>query len=136
MTACRHVSATANGAEATGIVTETCRFGGGLAPKILVRHASRDSPVSRDNTSRDRQISRATAMSSKCGGSRFFFGGAVRGLPDLYKVSLLALTAGVLLTVAVEEMVAQAHQTEDTRWDSLALVGGFALFALVAVYFG
>ena len=61
---------------------------------------------------------------------------AVRGLPDIYKVSLLALTAGVLLTVAVEEMVAQAHQTEDTRWDSLALVGGFALFALVAVYFG
>ena len=60
----------------------------------------------------------------------------MRGLPDIYKVSLLALTAGVLLTVAVEEMVAQAHQTEDTRWDSLALVGGFALFALVAVYFG
>lgn len=30
----------------------------------------------------------------------------------------------------------QAHETEDSRWDSLALVGGFALFALVAVYFG
>ncbi|PAP74584.1 ZIP family metal transporter [Rubrivirga marina] len=61
---------------------------------------------------------------------------AVRGLPDLYKVSLLALTAGILLTIAVEEMVTQAHQTPDSRWDSLALVGGFALFALVAVYFG
>ena len=85
MTAWRHVSATANGAEATGIVTDTCRFGGGLAPKIFVRQASRDSPVSRDSTSRDRQISRATAMSSKCGGSRFFFGGAVRGLPDFFR---------------------------------------------------
>jgi ZIP family zinc transporter len=61
---------------------------------------------------------------------------AVRDLPEIYKVSLLALTAGVLLTVAIEEMVTQAHQTEDSRWDSLALVGGFALFALVAVYFG
>lgn len=61
---------------------------------------------------------------------------AVRDLPDVYKVSLLALTAGILLTVAVEEMVGQAHQTEDSRWDSLALVGGFALFALVAVYAG
>jgi ZIP family zinc transporter len=61
---------------------------------------------------------------------------AVRDLPEIYKVSLLALTAGVLLTVAVEEMVGQAHETEDSRWDSLALVGGFALFALVAVYFG
>ena len=86
MTACRHVSATANGADATGIVTETCRFGGGLAPKIFVRHASRDSPVSRDSTSSDRQISRATAMSSRCGGSRpVFFGGAVRGLPDFFR---------------------------------------------------
>ncbi|WP_409946001.1 ZIP family metal transporter [Rubrivirga sp. S365] len=61
---------------------------------------------------------------------------AVRDLREIYKVSLLALTAGVLLTVAVEEMVTQAHQTEDSRWDSLALVGGFALFALVAAYFG
>lgn len=61
---------------------------------------------------------------------------AVRGAPEIYKLSLLALTAGILLTVAVEEMVTQAHETiEDSRWDSLALVAGFALFALIAVYF-
>jgi ZIP family zinc transporter len=59
---------------------------------------------------------------------------AVRDAPDIYKLSLLAFTAGILLTVAVEEMVTQAHQTEDTRLDSLLLVGGFALFALIAVY--
>ena len=60
---------------------------------------------------------------------------AVRQAPDIYKLSLLALTAGILVTVAVEEMVTQAHATEDTRWDTLALVGGFALFALISVYF-
>ena len=60
----------------------------------------------------------------------------VRDAPDLYKLSLLAFTAGILLTVAVEEMVVQAHQTEDSRWDALMLVGGFALFALIAVYLG
>lgn len=60
----------------------------------------------------------------------------MRDAPDLYKLSLLALTAGILLTVAVEEMVVQAHQTEDSRWDALMLVAGFALFALIAVYFG
>lgn len=59
----------------------------------------------------------------------------VRQAPDIYKLSLLALTAGILVTVAVEEMVTQAHATEDTRWDTLALVGGFALFALISVYF-
>lgn len=60
---------------------------------------------------------------------------AVRGAPEIYKLSLLAFTAGILLTVAVEEMVTQAHETEDARWDSLLLVAGFALFALITVYF-
>lgn len=59
---------------------------------------------------------------------------AVRNAPNIYKLSLLAFTAGILVTVAVEEMVVQAHQTEDTRWDALVLVAGFALFALISVY--
>ena len=60
----------------------------------------------------------------------------VRGLPEVYKFVLLAFTAGILLTVAVEEIVGEAHDTiEDSRWDSLVLVAGFALFALVSVYF-
>ncbi len=60
----------------------------------------------------------------------------VRGQPDLVKLGLLAFTAGVLLTVAVEEMVTEAHeaQDEDPRAASLFLVGGFALFALLTVY--
>ncbi|MEW5926061.1 MAG: ZIP family metal transporter [Gemmatimonadota bacterium] len=60
---------------------------------------------------------------------------AVRGQPDVVKFGLLAFTAGVLLTVAVEEIVVEAHQEEDSRWASLFLVGGFALFALLASYF-
>ena len=60
----------------------------------------------------------------------------VRGLPEVYKFVLLAFTAGILLTVAVEEIVGEAHETiEDSRWASIALVGGFALFALISVYF-
>lgn len=59
---------------------------------------------------------------------------AVQDAPDILKLSLLAFTAGILVTVAVEEMVVQAHQTEDTRWDALVLVAGFALFALISVY--
>ena len=61
---------------------------------------------------------------------------AVRDAPDIYKLTLLAFTAGILLAVAVEEMIVQAHEAEDNRLDSLFLVGGFALFALIAVYVG
>ena len=60
---------------------------------------------------------------------------AVRGQADVVKFGLLAFTAGILLTVAVEEIVAEAHEEEDSRWASLFLVGGFALFALLASYF-
>jgi ZIP family zinc transporter len=60
---------------------------------------------------------------------------AVRDQPDWVKLGLLAFTAGILLTVAVEEIVVEAHEEEDSRWASLFLVGGFALFALLASYF-
>ena len=59
---------------------------------------------------------------------------AVRGQPDIVKLALLSFTAGILLTVAVEEIVMQAHEEEDSRWASLFLVGGFALFALLGSY--
>lgn len=60
---------------------------------------------------------------------------AVRGRPPGVQFGLLAFTAGILLTVAVEEIVVEAHREEDSRWASLFLVGGFALFALLAAYF-
>jgi ZIP family zinc transporter len=60
---------------------------------------------------------------------------AVRGQPEVVKFSLLAFTAGILLTVVIEEIVTEAHEQEDARWASMFLVGGFALFALITVYF-
>lgn len=60
----------------------------------------------------------------------------VRGFPEVYKFVLLAFTVGILLTVAVEEIVGEAYETiEDSRWDAIVLVAGFALFALIAAYF-
>ena len=61
---------------------------------------------------------------------------AVRGRPEILKMSLLAFTAGILTTVVVEEIVPEAHVGEEARWATLALVGGFALFALLSVYLG
>ena len=52
-------------------------------------------------------------------------------------VSALALTAGMLVVAAIEDMVRGAHKTaEDTKASTAAFVGGFALFTLVASYFG
>ena len=58
----------------------------------------------------------------------------VRGQPDLVKLSLLAFTAGVLVTSAVEEITPEAHREDDARLAALVLVGGFALFTLLSVY--
>ncbi|GAB4524055.1 MAG: hypothetical protein OHK0046_38450 [Anaerolineae bacterium] len=66
---------------------------------------------------------------------------AVRDQPAIVKLSLLAFTAGLLLVIAVEEMVTQAHDNrqpgeETDPWEVIALVVGFALFALISVYVG
>ena len=61
---------------------------------------------------------------------------AVRGQPEIVKLSLLAFTAGILLTVVIEEIVPEAHEGEEARFAALALTGGFALFALITAYLG
>lgn len=49
----------------------------------------------------------------------------------------LAFTGGLLTLAAVEDMLTEAHEAaEDVRLSSVAFVGGFALFTLVASYFG
>ena len=62
---------------------------------------------------------------------------AVRGQPDWVKMMLLAFTAGVMLSVAVEEMLTEAHREggPDPGWATPCLIGGFALFTLISVYF-
>lgn len=52
------------------------------------------------------------------------------------KLGLLAFTAGVLLTVTVEELMSEAHDVPASRWATLRLIGGFALFAFLSVYPG
>jgi ZIP family zinc transporter len=59
----------------------------------------------------------------------------VRNQPELLKMLLLAFTAGILLTVTVEELVPEAHKDVEPRLSALAFVGGFSLFTLISVYF-
>ena len=60
----------------------------------------------------------------------------VQGQPEVVKLALLAFTAGILLTVTVEEMIPEAHAGADSRWATLGLIGGFALFAFLSSYLG
>lgn len=59
---------------------------------------------------------------------------ALKDSAEIYKLSLLAFTAGILLTVSVEEMLMEAHQKPDSKLASMFLIGGFALFALLTAY--
>lgn len=59
---------------------------------------------------------------------------ALRGAPQLLTLSVLTFTGGALLSVAVEEMVPQAHEEVRGRQDAFYLVTGFALFAAVSTY--
>ena len=47
--------------------------------------------------------------------------------PEIVKLSVLAFTADILVTVAVEEMITEAHKEKDARLASMFLVGGFVL---------
>lgn len=59
---------------------------------------------------------------------------AVRDSPEIVQLSLLAFTAGILVTVAIEEMITEAHEKPDSTYASFFLTAGFALFAFIAVY--
>lgn len=60
---------------------------------------------------------------------------ALRDLDRQYQLAALALTAGLLLTAAVEDIVGEAHEArEDTPWSAGFLIAGFGLFTLLAEY--
>ena len=60
----------------------------------------------------------------------------VRDAPQIVKLSLLAFTAGILITLVVEGMMPEAHQVEDARLSALIFVLGFTLFTLLSLYLG
>lgn len=60
----------------------------------------------------------------------------LRDASEPIQLTALAFTAGLLLTAAAEEIVGEAHEAApDTKAATLAIAGGFVLFALVASYF-
>lgn len=59
---------------------------------------------------------------------------AVRDASDAARIAFLVLTAGMLVTVTVEEMMPEAHEEADTRIGTMAFVVGFAAFMLVSHY--
>lgn len=60
---------------------------------------------------------------------------SLQGADELYKHMILAFTAGILFVVSIEEMVEEAHDIEDSPPMPIALVSGFALFAILSSYF-
>lgn len=86
--------------------------------------------------SRGRRIalSLAFAVPIVLGAAIGYFG--VRHAPEIVKLSLLAFTAGILLTVVIEEIIPEAHEDGEARFAALAFIGGFALFAAISAYGG
>lgn len=61
----------------------------------------------------------------------------LRNAPAAVQLTALAFTAGLLLVAAAEEIIGQAHEAaNDTKWSTLAISGGFVLFAAVSMLFG
>lgn len=62
---------------------------------------------------------------------------ALRAAPETLTLSVLAMTGGALTSVVIEEIVPEAHSGENSelRLATMALVAGFALFAVISVYF-
>ena len=58
----------------------------------------------------------------------------LRGQGDLLKLIVLAFTTGTLMVAIVEEILPEAHQTQDTNLSSLTFIGSFALSMLFSSY--
>lgn len=60
----------------------------------------------------------------------------LRGQSESLKLALLAFTAGIVLTLVVEEMVPEAQRGGEAEAAALLLLGGFAAVALLSAYVG
>lgn len=57
---------------------------------------------------------------------------ALRGQSEVLKMTGLVFVAGLYMLAAIEDMMREAHETEDSRWSALSLLGGFAIFLVVS----
>ncbi|EKF85576.1 ZIP family metal transporter [Methanobacterium formicicum] len=58
----------------------------------------------------------------------------VKGQSPIVEYSILAFTAGILLTVTVEEIIPESHKHGEARLAALVLISAFALFTLISNY--
>ncbi|MGB8701824.1 MAG: hypothetical protein WCD18_20610 [Thermosynechococcaceae cyanobacterium] len=58
----------------------------------------------------------------------------LRGQGDLPKLVVLAFTTGALMVAIAEEIIPEAHQTQDTNRSALTFIGSFALSMLFSTY--
>lgn len=57
----------------------------------------------------------------------------LRNQAETLKLAALAFVAGLYLLAAVEDMLREAHESEeDTRWSAISLLAGFAVYLLVS----
>ena len=93
-------------------------------------------------TLRERGVPRARRMwLSAAFALPVLFGAALgyltlRNAPEILTLTVLALTGAVLMVVAVEEIMGEAHEHPHGRGDVWALVIGFALFTATSVLLG
>lgn len=61
----------------------------------------------------------------------------LRNQSEAWQFGALTFTAGLLTVAAVEDMLAEAHDSDkDSRWSLVAFIGGFVLFVLVSAGLG
>ncbi|MBO0596746.1 ZIP family metal transporter [Nesterenkonia sp. E16_7] len=58
----------------------------------------------------------------------------LQSAPELLTVSVLAFTGGILISMVIEEMLAEAHKGDTSPLGPVVLTSGFALFALISAY--
>jgi ZIP family zinc transporter len=60
----------------------------------------------------------------------------LRNQSEVWQMGALAFVAGLLTVAAVEDMISEAHETEDTRGSVVAFSGGFIIFTFVSAGLG
>ena len=58
----------------------------------------------------------------------------LRGRDPVWQIAVLAFGAGMLVIVAVEEMMREAHKAAEPWFGALAFTAGFVLFTFLGTY--